>query len=145
MAVSFAAAGAGALLAPRVRRLARGSAAAGSAGLALAGALALAAVPLGGPVVLGGLFAVFYATNAAAWPLWKGVLHGQVRTGQRATALSASSLALMGGALLGSLLLPRLTGEDGTATGFLAAAGCCWWSPPCPSGLRARTPAGTGM
>ncbi len=144
MAISFAAAGAGALLAPRVRRLAGGSAAAGSAGLTLAGALAVAAVPLGGPVVLGCLFAVFYATNAAAWPLWKGVLHGQVGTGQRATALSASSLALMSGALLGSLLLPRLTGEDGTTAGFLAAGGALLLVAGVSLGLRTRTPAGAG-
>jgi hypothetical protein len=139
MAVSFAAAGAGALLAPAVRRAARGSAAVGTAGLALLGALAVAAVPLGGPLALGCLFAVFYATNAAAWPLWKGVLHGQVGQGQRATALSASSLALMTGALLGSLVLPRLAA---TGTGFLAAAGALLVVGVVSLGLRTATPAG---
>ncbi len=139
MAVSFAAAGVGALLAPVVQRAARGSAAVGSAGLALLGALAVAAVPLGGPLVLGCLFAVFYVTNAAAWPLWKAVLHGRVGTGQRATALSASSLALMSGALVGSLVLPRLAG--GTGVGFLAAAGALLVTAAVSLGLRGARPA----
>ncbi len=137
MAVSFGAAGVGALLAPTVRRAARGSAAAGSAVLALLAASAVAAVPLGGPLVLGVLFAVFYVADAAAWPLWKSVLHGRVATGQRATALSASSLALMAGALLGSLVLPRLAGA-GTTVGFLAAAGAMLVVAAVSLGLRER-------
>ncbi len=143
MAVSFAAAGVGALLAPRVQRAARGSAAVGSAALALLGALAVAAVPLGGPLVLGCLFAVFYVSNAAAWPLWKAVLHGRVTAGRRATALSASSLALQLGALVGLLLLPRLAEGPGLAVGFLAAAGALLLTALVSLGLRgAAAPAG---
>ncbi len=143
MAVSFAAAGVGALLAPRVQRAARGSAAVGSAVLALVGALAVAAVPLGGPLVLGCLFAVFYVSNAAAWPLWKAVLHGRVAAGRRATALSASSLALQLGALVGLLVLPRLAEGPGLAVGFLAAAGALLLTALASLGLRgAAAPTG---
>ncbi|SHN49513.1 Major Facilitator Superfamily protein [Geodermatophilus obscurus] len=122
MAVSYAAAGLGALLAPAVQRLARGSVAAATTGLAVLGALAVAAVTVAGPLALGGLFAVFHVANAAAWPLWKQLLHGQVTGGQRATTLSASSLALMVGALGGSLLVPRLVEAVGPPAGFRAAA-----------------------
>jgi hypothetical protein len=138
MAVSFAAAGAGALLAPVARRVARGSAAAGSAVLAVLGALAIAAVPLGGPLVLGCLFTVFYTANAAAWPLWKSVLHGRVGAGQRATALSASSLALQLGALGGTLGLARLAEAAGTGAGFLAAAAALLAIALVSLGLRSR-------
>ncbi|MGY1831782.1 MFS transporter [Geodermatophilus sp. SYSU D01180] len=123
MAVSYAAAGVGALLAPLARRAARGSAGAATAGLALLGALAVAVVPLGGPLALGGLFTVFHVGNAAAWPLWKDALHARVAAGQRATALSASSLTLQVGGLLASLLVLRLADALGTATGFWVAAG----------------------
>ncbi|MGR7025907.1 MFS transporter [Geodermatophilus sp. URMC 62] len=136
MAVSFAAAGAGALLAPAARRAARGSAAAGSAALAVLGAAAVAAVPLGGPVVLGCLFAVSYTANAASWPLWKAVLHGRVGAGQRATALSASSLALQVGALGGTLGLARLAGAAGTGAGFLAVSGALLLVAVVSLGLR---------
>ena len=138
MAVSFAAAGAGALLAPLARRAAGGSAAAGSAVLAVLGALAIAAVPLGGPLVLGCLFAVFYTANAASWPLWKSVLHGRVGAGQRATALSASSLALQVGALGGTLGLARLAEAAGTGAGFLAAAAALLTIALVSLGLRSR-------
>ncbi|SFP59288.1 Major Facilitator Superfamily protein [Geodermatophilus dictyosporus] len=137
MAVSFAAAGVGALLAPAARRAARGSAAAGGAVLAVLGALAVAAVPLGGPLVLGCLFAVFYTANAASWPLWKAVLHGRVGAGQRATALSASSLALQVGALGGTLGLARLAEAAGTGAGFLAVAGALLLVAVVSLGLRA--------
>ncbi|MBM7807862.1 putative MFS family arabinose efflux permease [Geodermatophilus bullaregiensis] len=144
MAVSFAAAGVGALLAPAVRRAARGSAAVGTAGLAVVGALAVAAVPLGGPVVLGCLFAVFYVTNAAAWPLWKQVMHGQVGEGRRATALSASSLALQVGALGGTLGLARLAEAAGTGAALQAAGAALVLVAVTSLGLRrgARAPAG---
>ncbi len=112
-----------ALLAPAVRRLARGSVAAATTGLAVLGALAVAAVTVAGPLALGGLLAVFHVANAAAWPLWKRLLHGRVAAGQRATTLSASSLALMAGALGGSLLVPRLVEAAGIPAGFWAAAG----------------------
>jgi hypothetical protein len=124
MAVSYAAAGAGALLAPAARRGARGSVAAAGAGLAALGAVAVAAVAVAGDVALAGVaFAAFYLTNATAWPLWKELLHGRVGAGQRSTALSASSLALMVGGLCGSLLVPRLAEAAGVPAGFWAAAG----------------------
>jgi Major Facilitator Superfamily len=124
MAVSYAAAGVGALLAPAARRGAHGSVAAASVGLAALGALAVAAVAVAGGVVLAGVaFAVFYLTNATAWPLWKDLLHRRVGAGQRSTALSASSLALMVGGLGGSLLVPRLAEAAGVPAGFWAAAG----------------------
>jgi MFS family permease len=124
MAVSYAAAGAGALLAPAARRGARGSVAAAGAGLAVLGALAVAAVAVAGNVALAGLaFAAFYLTNATAWPLWKELLHRRVGAGQRSTTLSASSLALMLGGLCGSLLVPRLAEAAGVPAGFWAAAG----------------------
>jgi hypothetical protein len=153
MAVSYAAAGLGALLAPAVRRLARGSVAGATTGLAVLGSLAVATVAAAGPLALGGLFAVFYVANAAAWPLWKQVLHGRVGAGQRATALSASSLALQVGALGGSLLVPRLAEAAGTGAGFLAAAGALLAVGLVSVGLRPRhspapgpgTPAAAGV
>jgi hypothetical protein len=153
MAVSYAAAGLGALLAPAVRRLARGSVAGATTGLAVLGSLAVATVAAAGPLALGGLFAVFYVANAAAWPLWKQVLHGRVGAGQRATALSASSLALQVGALGGSLLVPRLAEAAGTGAGFLAAAGALLTVGLVSVGLRPRhstapdpgTPAAAGV
>ena len=153
MAVSYAAAGLGALLAPAVRRLARGSVAGATTGLAVLGSLAVATVTAAGPLALGALFAVFYVANAAAWPLWKQVLHGRVGAGQRATALSASSLALQVGALGGSLLVPRLAEAAGTGAGFLAAAGALLTVGLVSVGLRPRhstapdpgTPAAAGV
>ena len=141
MAVSYAAAGVGALLAPLARRAARGSAGAATAGLALLGALAVAVVPLGGPLALGGLFAAFYVGNAAAWPLWKQVLHERVAAGQRATALSASSLTLQVGGLAASLLVLRLADASGTATGFWVAAGTLVAVALVSLGVRSGTPA----
>ena len=143
MAVSYAAAGVGALLAPLARRGARGSAGRATAGLAALGAVAVALVPLGGAPVLGCLFAVFYVSNAAAWPLWKDVLHSRVAAGQRATALSASSLALQVGGLTASLLVLRLADAVGTSAGFWVAAGALVVVALVSLGLRSRaeTPA----
>ncbi|WNV76782.1 MFS transporter [Geodermatophilus sp. DSM 44513] len=142
MAVSYAAAGVGALLAPLARRAARGSAASGSAALSVVAALAIAVVPLAGPVALGCLFAVFYTANAAAWPLWKAVLHSRVPPGQRATALSASSLALQVGALGGTLGLARLAEGAGTGAAFLAAATALLLVALVSRGLRSHDDAG---
>ncbi|GAB3302236.1 hypothetical protein GCM10027451_06290 [Geodermatophilus aquaeductus] len=139
MAVSYAAAGVGALLAPLARRGARGSAGRATAGLAVLGAVAVALVPLGGAPVLGCLFAVFYVSNAAAWPLWKDVLHARVAAGQRATALSASSLALQVGGLTASLLVLRLADAVGTSAGFGVAAGALVLVGLVSLGLRSRT------
>ncbi|PWW20937.1 MFS transporter [Geodermatophilus normandii] len=146
MAVSYAAAGVGALLAPLARRGARGSAGRATAGLAVLGAAAVALVPLGGAPALGCLFAVFYVSNAAAWPLWKDVLHARVAAGQRATALSASSLALQVGGLAASLLVLRLADATGTPAGFWVAAGALVVVALVSLGLRSRaaTPAPVG-
>jgi Major Facilitator Superfamily len=138
MAVSYAAAGVGALLAPAASRMAGGRTGVATAVLAVLGALAVAAVPLGGPLALGCLFAVFYVTNATAWPLWKQVLHGRVAAGQRATALSASSLALQVGGLTASLLVLRLADAAGTRTGFLVAAAALLLVALVSLGLRSR-------
>ncbi|MGY1688625.1 MFS transporter [Geodermatophilus sp. SYSU D01105] len=146
MAVSYAAAGVGALLAPAVRRGARGSVAAASVGLSALGALAVAAVAVAGDVVLTGLaFALFHLTNAAAWPLWKDLLHGRVGAGQRSTALSASSLALMVGGLAGSLLVTRLAEAAGVPAGFWAAAGAALVIALVSLGLRAPGDRGSGV
>jgi hypothetical protein len=139
MAVSYAAAGLGALLAPAVRRLARGSVAGATTGLAVLGSLAVATVAAAGPLALGGLFAVFYVANAAAWPLWKQVLHGRVGTGQRATALSASSLALQVGALGGSLLVPGWPRRRAPVPASSPPRGRCWRSGWCRSGCARGT------
>ncbi|SFT79530.1 Major Facilitator Superfamily protein [Geodermatophilus amargosae] len=138
MAVSYGAAGVGALLAPAARRAARGSAGRATAGLVVLGAVAVALVPLGGALALGCLFAAFYVTNAAAWPLWKDVLHARVAAGQRATALSASSLALQVGGLTASLLVLRLADAVGTSSGFWVAAGVLLVVVLVSLGLRSR-------
>jgi hypothetical protein len=110
-------------------------------------------VAVAGPLALAGLFAAFHATNAAAWPLWKQLLHGQVGAGSRATTLSASSLALQVGALGGSLLGTRLAEAAGTGAGFLAAAAALLVVGLVSVGLRPRhsttpgpgTPAAAGV
>ena len=123
MAVSFAGAGVGALLAPAARRAARGSVAWVSAVLSVLGAGAVVAVVLAPGVFLaGGAYAAFYLVNGGAWPLRQQLLHEQTTSAQRSTTVSAASLALMLGGMLGSLLLPRLAEATGTEAGFAAAA-----------------------
>ncbi|MGY1771510.1 MFS transporter [Blastococcus sp. SYSU D00813] len=109
MAVSFAAAAAGATLAPAAGRLARGSVAAASTVLALACAAAVVGVGTGRHVaVAGAACAAFYLANAAAWPLRQRLLHTRVGAGSRSTTVSAMSVALMVGGIAGSLVMPRL-------------------------------------
>ncbi|HEX2075528.1 MAG TPA: MFS transporter [Geodermatophilus sp.] len=139
MAASFAAAAGGALLAPAARRAARGPAAAGAA-LAGAGALSVTAVASAPHVVLAAVgYVVFYLTNAAAWPLRKHLLHGQVPAGRRATTVSATSLALMVGGLGGSLLVPRLAEAAGNPAGFAAGGVALLLIALISVGLRPRT------
>ena len=123
MAVSFAAASAGAALSPLAGRLARGSVAAASA--ALWGVCALAVVVLGsaGGVVLAGVAcAVFYLANAAGWPLRQALLHTRVGAGQRTTTVSVMSFAAMTGGIVGSLVMPRLAEVAGLGGGLALTA-----------------------
>jgi MFS family permease len=123
MAVSFAAAGVGALLAPWARRVARGSVAWASLAFALLGALTVVGVALApGVVVAAVAYALFYLFNGGGWPLRQQLMHEQTTSSQRSTTVSAKSLALMLGGMLGSLLLPRLAEVAGNPAGFLAAA-----------------------
>lgn len=128
MAVSFLAGAAGSALAPRSRRLARGSAPWAVTGLTAASGLSLAAVGASSTVLLAALaYAGFYLANAASWPLLHAVLHGRVLSAQRATVLSASSLALqLGGGLAngGAFLRERVggTGAVYLLTGALVVA-----------------------
>jgi MFS family permease len=124
MAVSFAAAGFGALLAPWARRLARGSVAWASLGFALLGAVSVVGVALApGVVVAAVAYALFYLFNGGGWPLRQQLMHEQTTSAQRSTTVSAKSFALMLGGMLGSLLLPRLAEAAGIPVAFLAAAG----------------------
>jgi MFS family permease len=124
MAVSFAAAGVGALLAPWARRVARGSVAWASLAFAVLGALTVVGVALApGVAVAAVAYALFYLFNGGGWPLRQQLMHEQTTSSQRSTTVSAKSLALMLGGMLGSLLLPKLAEVAGNPAGFLAAAG----------------------
>ncbi len=124
MAVSFAAAGLGALLAPWARRVARGSVAWASLAFALLGAATVVGVAFApGIAVAGVAYALFYLVNGGGWPLRQQLMHEQTTSAQRSTTVSAKSLALMLGGLLGSLLLPRLAEAAGYPAAFLATAG----------------------
>ena len=123
MAVSFAAAGLGSLLAPRLQRAARGSVAWASAAAAVLGALTLVGVAWAGQVVLAAAaYALFYLFNGAGWPLRQRLMHDTTTSAQRSTTVSAKSLALMLGGGLGGLTLPRLAEAAGNRAAFLAGA-----------------------
>ena len=124
MAVSFLAGAAGSALAPRSRRLARGSIPYAVSALTVLGGLCLAGVAGTRTLVLAAAaYAGFYLTNAASWPLLHAVLHARVRAGGRATALSASSLALMVGGGTADLLNPRIVAFAGRPAAYATAAG----------------------
>ena len=124
MAVSFLAGAAGSSLAPRSRRLARGSIPYAVAGLTLLSGLCLAGVAGAPSVVLAATaYAGFYLANAASWPLLHAVLHGRVGAGGRATALSASSLALMIGGGTSDLVNPRVVALGGRPAAYAIAGG----------------------
>jgi MFS family permease len=138
MAVSFAAAGVGALLAPGARRLAGGSVAWASLAFALLGALTMVGVALSPGVFLAGVaFALFYLFNGGGWPLRQQLMHEQTTSAQRSTTVSAKSLALMLGGMLGSLLIPRLAEAAGYPAGFLAGAAALVLLGVVSIGLRA--------
>jgi hypothetical protein len=108
-ALAFSVAALGALLAPGLRRLLRGSTRISCAALALLGAGGLTAFGASTTVLLaGGTLCGFYLASGAQWPLLSAVLHSRVAAAQRATAVSAMSLALAVGGILGNLVLPRL-------------------------------------
>ena len=140
MAVSFAAAGVGSLLAPRARRLARGSVARASAVFAVLGTAAVAVVALApGVVVAGVAYALSYLFNGGGWPLRQQLMHEQTTSAQRSTTVSAKSLALMLGGLPGSLLLPRLAEVAGYPAAFLTVGGCLLAIAVVSLGLTPRT------
>ena len=142
MAVSFAAAGVGALLAPWGRRLARGSVAWASLVFALLGTLTVVGVALApGVVVAAVAYALFYLFNGGGWPLRQQLMHEQTTSAQRSTTVSAKSLALMLGGMLGSLLIPRLAEVAGYPIGFLAGAGALALIAVASLGLRPVRPA----
>lgn len=143
MAVSFAAAAVGSLLAPAARRWARGSVAWASVAFSLLAAATVVAVALAPTVLVAAVaYALFYLFNGGGWPLRQQLMHEQTTSAQRSTTVSAKSLALMLGGMLGSLLLPRLAEAAGNPAAFLAAAGALLLIAVVSFGLRPRpTPA----
>ncbi|MFD2091593.1 MFS transporter [Blastococcus deserti] len=158
LAASFAAAALGAVAAPRLRHLLRGSTRAGCAVLSVLGAIAMAG--LAGPDVLAPAavaFAAYYVAHGASWPLLSAVLHGRVTAAHRATAVSAMSLAMAVGCVAGNLVVPPLATAFGGETAFLAVAAvlllatlACLRLPPDTSvaavrgSVRAASPAASG-
>ena len=137
LAISFAAAAAGAMATPAMRRLLRGSTRATCAALFVIGAVAMAAVAGPDLLVVAGLgFALYYVAHGSSWPLLSAVLHTRVDAAHRATAVSAMSLAQALGGILGNLTIPPLAAAFGTGAAFSAVAGAvllgavaCAWLP----------------
>jgi MFS family permease len=123
LAASFAAAAVGAMAAPALRRLLRGSTRVTCAALTLLGAAGIAV--LAGPdlLVVAGLgFAAYYLAHGSAWPLQSAVLHSRITAAHRATAVSAMSLAMALGGILGNLVIPGLASVVSLDAAFLAVA-----------------------
>jgi hypothetical protein len=123
LAASFATAALGAMAAPALCRLLRGSTRVTCAVLLLLGAGGM--VVLAGPDVLSLAalgFASYYLAHGASWPLLSAVLHSRVSAAYRATAVSAMSLAMALGGILGNLTVPQLAAAVGIDAGFLAVA-----------------------
>jgi hypothetical protein len=123
LAVSFATAAVGAMAAPALRRLLRGSTRVTCAALLLLGAGGM--VVLAGPdvLLLAALgFASYYLAHGASWPLLSAVLHSRVTAAYRATAVSAMSLAMALGGIVGNLTVPPLAAAVGIDAAFLAVA-----------------------
>jgi MFS family permease len=121
LAISFGVAALGALAAPALRRLLRGSTRVTCAVLMLLGAAGIAA--LAGPdlLVLAGFgFAAYYLAHGSTWPLLSAVLHSRVTAEVRATAVSAMSLAMALGGILGNLVIPGLAATVSLDAAFLA-------------------------
>jgi MFS family permease len=124
LAVSFATAAVGAIAAPALRRVLRGSTRVTCAVLFALGAVALAMVA--GPdilLVVGTAFALYYLAHGSVWPLLSAVLHSRVTAAHRATAVSAMSLAQALGGIAGNLAVPPLAASLNTGAGFVAVAG----------------------
>jgi MFS family permease len=124
LAVSFATAAVGSVVAPTLRRLLRGSTRVTCSALFVVGAVALAVVA--GPdvlVVVGTAFALYYLAHGSVWPLLSAVLHSRVTAAHRATAVSAMSLAQALGGIVGNLAVPRLAASLTIGSGFLLVAG----------------------
>ena len=132
-ALGFAAAAAGALAAPALRRAVRGSSRLACALLAVLAGGALAGFAGASAVVAAGAaVVVYYLAHAGQWPLMSTVLHSRVSREQRATAVSAASLAVALGAVaagLGLPLLARATSPQGAAVAvavlFLLSVALC--------------------
>ncbi len=108
-AVAFGVAAGGALLAPSLRRLLRGSTRAACAALAVVGAAGVAAFSSADLVVVAAaVLTAYYFSHAAQWPLLSTVLHSRVTSAQRATAVSAMTLAMTLGGTLANVVLPHL-------------------------------------
>jgi MFS family permease len=126
--VGFGADALGAAAAPAARR--RLSTPAMTSAVATAGAVA-AAVGLAAATLLTGLEAVllagvayvgFFVGLGAAGPPLGELLHGQVRSAERATVLSVQSLVLQLAGAAGALLAGALTAQYGAWVGFGVAA-----------------------
>jgi hypothetical protein len=123
LAISFAGAAVGAVLAPAVRRLLWGSTRVTCALYSTVGAVAM--VVIAGPDVLAVAaagFAVHYLAHGSSWPLLSAVLHTRVDAARRATAVSAMSLAMALGGIVGNLTVPPLAAAVSTEAGFVAVA-----------------------
>jgi MFS family permease len=123
LAVSFGVAAVGAMAAPALRRLLRGSTRVTCAALTLLGAVGIAV--LAGPdlLVVAALgFAAYYLAHGSTWPLQSAVLHSRVTAEVRATAVSAMSLAMALGGILGNLVVPGLASAVSLDAAFLAVA-----------------------
>ena len=119
LASSFGAAAVGALAAPVLRRLLRGSTRATCALLLIVGAAGIAV--LAGPdlLVVAALgFAAYYVAHGSTWPLLSAVLHGRVTAAHRATAVSAMSLAMALGGIAGNLFIPFVASAVGPDAAF---------------------------
>ena len=123
LAVSFGVAAVGAMAAPALRRLLRGSTRVTCAALTLlgAGGIALLTGPDLLPVAALG-FAAYYLAHGSTGPLQSAVLHSRVTAAHRATAVSAMSLAMALGGILGNLVIPGLAAAVSLDAAFLAVA-----------------------
>ena len=123
IAAAFGAAGLGSALAPRVRRLARGSVTWAAAALSVGAALGmLALVGVTSALAAALCIVAIYLLGGARNPLLREVLHDRVAAGQRATALSADSLSMQGGGMVAGLALPALAAAAGFDAAWVVAA-----------------------
>ena len=123
LAISFGVAALGAMAAPALRRVLRGSTRITCAVLTLLGVAGIAA--LAGPDLLAVAalgFAAYYVAHGSTWPLLSTVLHSRVPAEVRATAVSAMSLAMALGGILGNLAVPGLATAVSLDAAFLAVA-----------------------